>query len=273
MRSSKLTNRIKIFFLVLVTAVSIFPFVLMVIMTTHSTEEIYTGLNMIPGKDLIINLQNVIGRNFFVAFRNSVVVSVTVTVGAILVSSMVGYALVAYQFRAREFIYNFVLLTMMIPGSVGLIGFMYEMRVIGLSRTILPLMLGWFASGFGSFWMTQYLRSSFQISLVESARIDGCNELRLFFYIVLPCVQPALVTLGLMIFLWSWNAYLSPLILVNNAANTTIPLFIQGLGTEYRNDYAAQITGLVLGIAPILTLFALGSKSFIKGLTAGAIKG
>jgi ABC-type glycerol-3-phosphate transport system permease component len=273
MRLSKITNIIKTVFLVIVTLSSVFPFLLMLIMTTHSTEEIYTGLNMIPGRDIVINLKNVVGHNFFVAFRNSLVVSITVTAGTILVTSMVGYALVAYQFRARNFIYNFILLTMMIPGSVGLIGFMYEMRVLGLSRTLLPLMLGWFANGFGSFWMTQYLRSSFQISLVESARIDGCNELRLFFFIVLPCVQPALVTLGLMIFLWSWNAYLSPLILVNNAANTTIPLFIQSLSTEYRNDYAAQITGLALGITPILILFAAGSKSFIKGLTAGAIKG
>lgn len=256
-----------------ITLVSVFPFLLMLVMATHTTEEIYTGFTMIPGDSLLINLKNVIGSKFLVAFRNSVVVSVVVTAGTILVTSMVGYALVAYQFRARNVIYNFILLTMMIPNSVGLIGFMYEMRVLGLSQTLLPLMLGWFASGFGAFWMTQYFKASFQISLVESARIDGCNELRLFFFIVLPCVQPALVTLGLMVFLWSWNAYLSPLILVNNAANVTIPLFIQGLGTEYRTDYAAQITGLALGITPVLLLFALGSKSFIKGLVAGAVKG
>jgi ABC-type glycerol-3-phosphate transport system permease component len=273
MITSKATKAVKYTFLFLVTFLSVIPFLLMLAMTTHTTEEIYTGIGIIPGTNLLVNLSYVFSREFFRSFYNSILVSVIGTVCSVLFSSMAAYGLVAYRFKGRNVMYNFILLVMMIPGSISLVGYMYEMRILRLTNTLVPIIVPWFAHGFGAFWMTQYLKASFEINLVESARIDGCNELHLFFSIVIPCIRSAVVTLALLIFLWSWNNYLTPLIFINSSKNMTIPLYIKTLGNEFRTDYAAQITGLVIGLVPIILLFIVFSKNFIRGITAGAIKG
>ena len=273
MITSKATKIIKYTFLFFVTFFSLIPFLLMLVMTTHTTEEIYTGISFIPGTNLLVNLGYVFSRAFFRSFYNSIIVSTAVTFFSVLFSSMTAYGLVAYRFRGHNLMYNFILLVMMIPGSISLVGYMYEMRILRLTTTLIPIIVPWFAHGFGAFWMTQYLKSSFEINLVESARIDGCNELRLFFNIVIPCIRTAVVTLALLVFLWSWNSYLVPLIFINTSKNITIPLYIKSLGNEFRTDHAAQITGLVISLVPIIALFIIFSKNFIQGITAGAVKG
>ena len=109
--------------------------------------------------------------------------------------------------------------------------------------------------------------------IMESCRIDGCNEFFIFLKIVLPCIRPAIISLCLLIFLWSWNSYLLPLVMINNVENYTIPLYIQSLGNEHRKDIAAQITGLLISVLPLIAAFAVFSKDFIRGLTEGAVKG
>lgn len=264
---------LKYFIIVLVCAVSLFPLVSMVIMSTKTTEEIFTGLSFTPGTHFLDNIKTVLAPNFLVSYKNSLTVSICSSILSTLFSAMAGYALSVYQFKARNTVYNFVLLTMMVPSSIAMIGYMNEMRILGLTKSLVPLILTWLASGFGVFWMCQYITGSMPREIIESARIDGSNEMNTFFRIVLPCVKPALGTQILMIFLWSWNSYLMPLVLINRASNYTIPLYIQTLGNEYVNDYAARMTGLLLSIFPLLLAFMLGSKTFIRGLTAGAVKG
>jgi len=262
----------KHFFVVIISLTSFAPLYLMVIMSTQTTEEIFRGLSLTPGAALRENLNTVLNPLFFSSYMNSLTVSVSATIICLLFSSMAGYGVVAYKWKLRNAFYNFVLITMMIPVSLRLIGYLQQMRFMGLSGTLAPLILVWVANGFGVFWMTQYMKSSLKMEIIESARIDGSGELSTFFKIVVPCIRPALGTLALTIFLWSWNMYLLPLVMISNPLQYTIPLFIQTLGTEYRDDYAARITGLMLAIVPLIIVFSLGSKNFIKGLTAGAIK-
>lgn len=89
----------------------------------------------------------------------------------------------------------------------------------------------------------------------------------------MPCIKPAIISLCLLLFLWSWNSYLLPLVMINKADNYTIPLYIQSLGNEHKKDIAAQITGLLISIVPLIAAFAIFSKDFIRGLTEGAVKG
>ena len=125
---------------------------------------------------------------------------------------------------------------------------------------------------FGVYWMIQYLKSAISPALVESARIDGCRDFMIFIKIVLPNIKPAIITLLMMSFLLSWNNYLVPLILLNKTSVFTLPLGIKSLGSAFRVDHAARIMGLALGTIPIIILFSIGSKYFIRGLTAGAVK-
>jgi ABC-type glycerol-3-phosphate transport system permease component len=263
---------LKILLIISVSVISVFPFYLMLVMSTRSTSEIMRSLSLIPGSHLLENIMKIINPGFFIAYRNSLTISLCATVFSITISSMAGYSIAAYNFPLKNVFYNFILVTMAVPGSIGMVGYLNEMRVLGLTRTLSPMVLIWLANGFGAFWMTQYLKSAFQISLAESARIDGCGEFGIFFRIVIPCIRPALLTLFLMVFLWSWNNYMLPLVIVNSSRNITIPLYIQSLGTSFREDFGARISGLVLSIMPVIVIFAIASKSFIQGLMAGAIK-
>ena len=273
MKKKHVSRIVTTFFLIVISLISLYPFYTMVMMATYKTEDIFKGIPFLPSGYLIENLKVVMSSNFVRPYLNSIFVLVTATGICVLVSAMAGFGLTVYRFRAKKAMMKFIMMTMMVPSQIGIIGFMVEMRKMYLGGTIWPLILGWFASGFGAYWMAQFTRGALPLELVECSRIDGCNELRIFWQISMPCIKPGLVTLALLIFLWSWNSYLGPLVLVSRPDLYTIPIFIRTLGNAYRTDYGAQIAGLVLATIPLVVMFVLGSRNFIKGLTAGAVKG
>ncbi|MFD2212172.1 carbohydrate ABC transporter permease [Metabacillus endolithicus] len=258
--------------LVAVSLLSIMPFYVLIMMSTQVTEDIFKGKMFSPGNYAFENLATVLNSNFFNSFLNSVFVSVTSTILCVLICTMTGYSLAKYNYKYKALFYAFIVGTMMVPTQIGLIGYIMEMRFFQLNNTLIPLILIWIANPFGVFWMVQYIKTAVPQDIIESARIDGCNELRIFIQIILPIVKPAMVTLSLVIFLWSWNNYLLPLVMINKEELFTIPLSIQSLGNYYRTDYGARMMGLLIAIIPLIILFIFGSKNFIRGLTAGAVK-
>jgi multiple sugar transport system permease protein/cellobiose transport system permease protein len=259
--------------LIVISVISLYPFYMMVMMSTYKAEEIFTGIKILPGDYWLINLREVLKGNFARSIVNSFFVSIIATFVSVQFSAMAGYALNIYNFKFRRAAFRIIMATMAIPGQISLVGYLTEMRFMRLTNTLAPIIICHFGSAFGVYWMTKYIESSLSKELVESARIDGCHELRVFYQIVIPCILPAVTTLTLLSFLGSWNSYLLPLIFLNKPSLMTMPLFIQSLSNVYRTDYGAQLTALVLTTVPILVLFIAGSRSFIKGLTAGAVKG
>lgn len=257
----------------IISLVAFIPFYAMFIMSTYVTEDLYKGLVLLPGNYLIQNVKTAMNSGLLTFYKNSVFVSVASTVISVLVSSMAGFALSKYRFPARNRIFCFILLSMMVPSQLGLVAYVLQMRYMGLINTLWALVFPWCASAFGAFWMTQYISSGVPNEIIESGRIDGCPEWRIFAELVLPCIIPAVVTLMMLIFLWSWNNYLLPLVIQNNPDSYTLPIGLSAIGDLYRVDHAAKIAGLSLGTLPLLLIFSFGSKSFIRGLTAGAVKG
>lgn len=252
---------------------ALLPFYIMIIMGTYRNEDLFTQIVMVPGTYLIENFKTVAASRFDLVYWNSLVVSAASTVLSVFVSAFAGFAFAKHEFKYKNKIFVAILLTMMIPGQLGLVAYVIEMRYLSLSGTLLPLILPWIANAFGVYWMTQFIRSAVPTEVLESARMDGCSDIGVFFRIVVAFIYPAITTLSLLVFLWSWNSYLLPLIIINEPELYTIPLGITALGEAYRTDLAAQILGLTLGTIPVLILFAIGSKSFIRGLTAGSVKG
>ena len=166
-----------------------------------------------------------------------------------------------------------VILTMMVPMEVGLVAYVWEMRVLHLSKTFLPLILPNIANAFGVFWMTQYIGDAFPYELMESSRLDGCTDMGIFLRMVLPIVKPALFTLSIIAFLQSWNSYLLPMIMINDPKMFTIPLVIASIGNMFVADYGARILAVVVGILPIMIIFMIFSKQITEGLASGAVKG
>jgi cellobiose transport system permease protein len=252
---------------------ALLPFYIMIMMGTYQNEELFTRIILYPGTYLLENFKTVAASHFEVVYLNSLIVSIASTVLSVFVSAFAGYSFAKHDFKYKKKIFAFVLFTMMIPGQLGLVAFVIEMRTLHLAGTLLPLILPWIANAFGVFWMTQFIRSAIPTEVLESARMDGCTDIDIFFRIVIAFIYPAITTLSLLVFLWSWNNYLLPLIVINKPELYTIPLGITSLGNAYRTDLAAQILGLTIGTLPVLVLFAIGSKSFIRGLTAGSVKG
>ena len=268
-----MTKTLAFIFLIIVSAISLFPFYILVMMSTHTTTAIFRGEFFLPGSYFINNVQTVLASNFFRFYANSLIVSISSTFLCVLISALAGFALSKYEFKYRSAIYAFILMTMMVPGQIGSIGYLLQMRAMGLNNTLIPLIIVWTTSAFGVFWMTQFIKTAVPTELIESSKIDGCSEIGIFFKMVIPCIRPAIATLSMVVFLWSWNSYMLPLIIVTRESLFTIPLFIATLGTAYRTDSAAQMAGLLLATVPLLIVFILGSKNFIRGLTAGAVKG
>ena len=150
---------------------------------------------------------------------------------------------------------------------------MLEMRKVGLIDTLLPLIFTWAAHPLGAFLMTQFISDAIPDELLESGRLDGCTEPGLFFRIVVPCIKPGFLTLATLVFLWSWNNYVLPLIIINKQEMFTIPLMVNNLSNAFRSDYGAIMCALALSVLPMIVIFSLCSKTFIKGIAAGAVKG
>ena len=264
---------IKQIILIVMTLIMFFPLYIVFVMGTYYSEDIFKGLPILPSDYFLTNLKLVISKGYFSAYFNSITVSVVSVILSLLVSTMIGFALAKYNFKGKKFIFAFVMAIMMIPGQISMIGYMLEMRKLNLINTLLPLIFTWAAHPLGAFLMMQFISDGIPDELLESARLDGCSEPGIFFKIVIPCIKSGFVTLATLVFLWSWNNYVLPLILINKQELFTIPLMVNNLSNAFRSDYGAIMCALGLSVLPMIVIFSLCSRTFIQGIAAGAVKG
>jgi multiple sugar transport system permease protein/cellobiose transport system permease protein len=259
--------------LIVVTVIAVSPFYFMIIMGTYRTQDLGRAGSLIPGNYFLANLKSVLQSGFLLYYWNSMYIAVIFTVLSVLLSATAGYGFAKFNFRLNKPLHTFVVGAMMIPAQLGLIGYVIEMRGLHLGGTFWSVFLGDVATCFGVFWMTQYISGALPNEVLESARIDGCGEWKIFFRIALPYSSPAMATLAIIQFVFSWNNYLRPLVTLTDPYQYTIPLGIAALASRYMTDYAAQVTALSLGTIPLIIVFLCGSRTFILGLTSGAVKG
>ena len=264
---------IKQIILIVMTLIMFFPLYIVFVMGTYYSEDIFKGLPILPSDYFLTNLKLVISKGYFSAYFNSITVSVVSVILSVLVSTMIGFALAKYNFKGKKFIFAFVMAIMMIPGQISMIGYMLEMRKLNLINTLLPLIFTWAAHPLGAFLMMQFISDGIPDELLESARLDGCSEPGIFFKIVIPCIKSGFVTLATLVFLWSWNNYVLPLILINKQELFTIPLMVNNLSNAFRSDYGAIMCALGLAVLPMIVIVSLCSRTFIQGIAAGAVKG
>ena len=258
--------------MIIISLAALLPFWMMIMMGTYRTNALYSGIKLLPGSYVQGNLRTLsqiaINRFYF----NSLYVALSCSVLTVFICSMCGYALSKYRFTGQHLLGNIVILTLMIPSQLSVVGFVMIINKIGWLNTHLPLILPPAASAFGVFWIRQYTKNAIPDSVIESARIDGCGEFRIFLQIALPFMGPACVTLLLLSFLASWNSFFIPMIVLSTLRLYTIPLGIRQLATQFRTDVAAQILGMVIATIPMLGMFALFSRNLISGLASAAIK-
>lgn len=203
---------------------------------------------------------------------NSVLVSVSAALVGVVLCSTAGYAFAKFRFPGKTLLFWVVIASVSIPPFTTVIPLFGWLARLGLLNTYAVLVLPFAASAFGLFMMRQYM-STLPDELIEAARIDGCSELRLFLTVILPLSRPALGTVGIMIFIASWNSFIWPLVFMRSDEMFTLPVGIAGLNSEQMAEYGLIMAAAVVSCIPMLIIFFAMQKQIIAGLTRGAVKG
>lgn len=223
---------------------------------------------------IVWNIGNYAPRDyhFALSYFNSLKVTFVSLAGALTTSSLAGYAFAKLKFRGSSIVFLLYLSTMMIPSQVTLIPKFVMFDWMGIIGTHWTLILPGLITPTGTFLMRQFFLQ-IPSELRESAHMDGAGEYRIWWQIMMPIAKPALASLATIVFMWHWNNYLDPLVFLRDWRTYTIPValsnFIDENGAEYNLIMAASVSALL----PVFIVFLAGQRFFVKGLTAGAIKG
>lgn len=205
-------------------------------------------------------------------FVNSVIVTAVVVVGNLILCSLAGYGFARFDFFGRDLVFLLVLATLMVPFQVVMIPTFLLMRELGLIDRLPSLILPNLASGFGIFLMRQFFRT-LPVELEEAARIDGCSRIATLFRVVLPLSGPALATLAVITFLYTWNDFLWPLVAIQSESKMTLPLGLSSFQGAHQTSWTLLMAGNVMAVLPMLVAFLLAQKQFVRSIASAGVKG
>ncbi|WP_462422022.1 carbohydrate ABC transporter permease [Salinicoccus sp. Marseille-QA3877] len=253
---------------------SLFPFFWMIVMATNDTSAVYTVPPTFTfGSELMNNISEVFAStNFLNSFKNTVFVTVVATFFKLFFASLAGFVFAKYDFRGKNFLFFFLLATMMIPSQLSLVPNFIVMDTLGWLGDFKALIIPDLASAFGIFLIRQYSEEAIHNDLMDAGVMDGCNNFRLYWHIALPIMRPMLAFFGMVTFMGVWQDYLWPLIVMTNPEKYTLMIELAQLKSLYSIDYALVMTGSLLATLPLIIVFLLFSKQFIAGIADGAVK-
>jgi len=204
-------------------------------------------------------------------FLNSAIYSLATVVGNLLFCSLAAYAFARLRFFGRDVLFVVLLATLMVPFQVLLIPTFLIVKHLGLVDSVGGLIMPNLCSAFGIFMLRQFFRT-LPIELEEAARIDGTSRLGILFKIVLPLSLPALATLGIIQFMWSWNDFLWPLIIIDTASHAPLQLGLATLQGAHRSHWNLVMAGTVMSQIPMLIVFLFAQRWFIRSIAFTGIK-
>jgi raffinose/stachyose/melibiose transport system permease protein len=211
--------------------------------------------------------------NFGTYLRSSAIVTVAVVALSTVVSILAGYAFGLMRFRGEQVLFYVFLLGLMVPLEATVVPLYYDLRDVGLTDTYWALILpqAGLSTAFGTFWMRAFFRSVPR-SLLEAARLDGSSSWATLWRVVLPIGRPAVLTMIVLVFMWTWNEFLLALVMVSDESLRTAPLglaFFQGRNTS---DEALLAAGAVIVATPVVLVYVFLQRHFIRGMLSGAVK-
>ncbi|GAA3046976.1 carbohydrate ABC transporter permease [Streptomyces roseofulvus] len=257
---------------------SLFPlYWTLVAASTDSHAVVSSPPPLLPGGNLFENLtyvwNNAGGRGMGVALLNSTLVAGAVTVSTVTFSVLAGFAFAKLRFRGKKVMLGLVLSTLAVPAQLSVVPLFILTKNLGLANHLGALILPVLVTAFGVFFMRQFLSQALPTELLEAARVDGANSLRVIWHVVFPVARPAMAVLGMLTFVQSWNDFLWPIIVMNGSTNPTVQVALAGLGTGWSTDWSVITAGALMGTLPLLLVFALFGRHIVGGITQGALKG
>jgi ABC-type glycerol-3-phosphate transport system permease component len=264
------------------TIISIYPFLWMVSSALKPNREVLRNKSLIPNEimfNVFIDTWNQL--DFFKYFVNSAVISIAVVVGIIIVYSMAGYGFAKTTFWGRDLFFVAFLGLLLVPGVTVLIPLMQLLRALGLigpdatqlttyTGLVIPMING--AGPFAIFFFRNFY-NSLPGELRDAARVDGCSEWGIYLRIYLPLSAPVIATVGILNFIGSWNGFVWPSLVINNSDWFTLPLKLRDLDLQAVIQWNVRMAGSLITIVPVILLFIVMQRYYIRGLTAGATKG
>ncbi|MCK8488751.1 carbohydrate ABC transporter permease [Paenibacillus sp. MBLB2552] len=263
-------------FLAVAAFVSIFPFLWIIVSSTNPSVDVTRG-KLLPGSYFMVNLRSLLNSiDMLNALKNSLTVSVSTTLLALLIASLAGYGFEIYRSKAKDVVFNVLLLSMMLPFAALMVP-LYRMfgritnlvPLIGID-TLAAVVLPTMTTAFLIFFFRQSTKM-FPKELLEAGRIDGLSELGMFFRVYVPTMKTTYAAAAIITFMSSWNNYMWPLIVLQTPQKQTVPLLISTLGSSYSPDYGLIMLAIVISTLPTAIVFFVMQKHFVAGMI-GSVK-
>ena len=266
-------------FILLLGLVMIYPVLWMIAGSFKTDQEIMSGsLNLIPEtfqwENYAKGWAGFAGISFFTFFRNSFVISAVSTIGTVLSSTCIAYALSRIDFKGKRFWFVVMLVTMMIPAQVILIPQFIIYNRLNLVGMYVPLILPhFFGQAFFIFQNMQFIRG-IPAELDEAARIDGCTYYGIFLRIILPLIKPSIVTTAIFSFMWRWDDFFGALLYLNSPAKYTLSIALKMFSDpSSQSDWGSMFAMSTLSIIPIFLIFLFFQKYLVEGISTEGLKG
>lgn len=262
--------------LVLWAVLTIFPFVWVVLNSFKPSAEVLRSSFALPQEFTLANYQNAFGRlNVLNAYKNSFIISGCVTVGVMVLSSLMSFGLTRYRFRGKEFIRSLIVASLMFPAFATIIP-VYKMIIqwgmLGKPiAVILPQIAG--NLSFATIVMTGFMQS-IPLEMEEAAYMEGANVFEVFGKIIVPLCRPSLATVAIFSFLWSYNdLFVQKIMIAGHKQYYPVCTLLEEISSQYGTDFGLMAASVTIIVIPVMIVYVLLQKNIIKGLTAGAIKG
>ncbi len=264
--------------LIFLSVLCLFFFYLMVINSTRSNAQLARGFSLIPEGNFLKNLVNAWNDssiNIPRGMLNSLLIALSTAVLTTYFSALTAYGIHVYDFKGKKLAFTFIMAVMMIPPQVSALGFVQMMNKMNLTNNYIPLIIPGIAAPVVFFYMKQYMERVLPLEIIDAARVDGSNEFYTFNTIVLPIMKPAIAVQMIFSFVSSWNNYFIPALLLDEAELKTVPIMIAQLrSADYSKfDMGKVYMFILLSILPVIITYIFLSKSIIRGVTAGSVKG
>lgn len=275
MRASRSEYALTYAILVVFAVIALFPLVGILASAVSPPGEATGGFSL-PDRVHLANFVAAWQQGHFGRYLlNSIVVSVCVVAASTMLATMTGYAFGTMRFALATPLFYIFLLGLMVPEEAIVVPLFFDLRDVGLTDTYWALILPQIAQSlsFGTFWMRAYFRSTPR-AIAESARIDGASSWTTLWRVLVPMGRPALTTMMVLVFMWTWNEFLLALVMVpTNADLRTVPLGLAFFQGQHTSDFSLLAAGSVIVAAPVVIAYVLLQRHFIAGMLSGAVKG
>ena len=260
----------------LISFFCLFWFYILFINATRSNGELQSGFTLLPSTHMWDNWNNLVHGTLPIwkGMANSLIIATCSSLLCVYFSTMTAFAIHAYQFRLKKYIYPFILMIMMIPTQVTALGFVNLVSSMKLEDSFIPLIVPSIAAPVTFFYMKQYMESNLPIALIEAARIDGSGEFHTFNLIVLPLMKSAIFVQMIFSFVSSWNNYFIPALILHDDKKKTLPILIAQLRAAdwLKFDMGQVYMMIAFSIFPVIIVYLLLSRQIVQGVAVGSVK-